>query len=207
MGTPARATPRQISARRRLGTLARLPIGVVLVSWRYLWRITALHRSDEVGDHRDLPPPVPTEFIDERSKSLADGVGPMFHRRFSVQIQDSSTNPADLVDAVAQNLNAAAPSGAAVFHKTLGSDGVLHTGDEYLVQIPGPWDGPVRVMHRDATSFRFATPHGHLEAGQISSVPETMVQHSGFRSRRCPVPVIGWRMCSTAGCGWLKRCS
>jgi hypothetical protein len=33
--------------------------------------------------------------------------------------------------------------------------------------MPGPWDGPVRVVHRDATSFRLATLQGHLEAGQI----------------------------------------
>jgi hypothetical protein len=33
--------------------------------------------------------------------------------------------------------------------------------------MPGPWDGPVRVVHRTATSFRFATLKGHLEAGEI----------------------------------------
>jgi hypothetical protein len=33
--------------------------------------------------------------------------------------------------------------------------------------MPGPWDGPVRVVHRDATSLRLATLRGHLEAGQI----------------------------------------
>jgi len=36
-----------------------------------------------------------------------------------------------------------------------------------LVRMPGPWDGPVRVVRRDATSFRLATLQGHLEAGQI----------------------------------------
>ena len=167
MAAPATATARPLSLRRRLGTLMRLPVGVGLVSWRYLWRITALHRSEEVGDRRDLPPPVPTEYVDERSKGLADGAGPMFHRCFSVQIRGSSLNPTDLIDAIAKNLNAAAPSEAAFFHKTLGCEGVVQVGDEYLVQMPGPWDGPVRVVHRDATSFRFGTLHGHLEAGQI----------------------------------------
>jgi hypothetical protein len=33
--------------------------------------------------------------------------------------------------------------------------------------MPGPWDGPVRVVERTPTSFRFATLDGHLEAGQI----------------------------------------
>jgi len=33
--------------------------------------------------------------------------------------------------------------------------------------MPGPWDGPVRVVRRDASSFRLATLDGHLEAGEI----------------------------------------
>jgi len=156
-----------IPVRRRVGTLARLPVGPILVSWRYLRRITALHRSEEEGDHTDLPPPLPEGSIDARSKALDDGAGPMFHRRFSVRIAGSPMAPAELVDAIAANLNAAAPSEAAVFHKTLGVDGTLAVADEYLVQMPGPWDGPVRVVHRDATSFRFGTLAGHLEAGQI----------------------------------------
>jgi len=33
--------------------------------------------------------------------------------------------------------------------------------------MPGPWDGPVRVVAVTPMSFRFATLEGHLEAGQI----------------------------------------
>ena len=33
--------------------------------------------------------------------------------------------------------------------------------------MPGPWDGPVRVIRVDSDSFRLATLTGHLEAGQI----------------------------------------
>jgi len=40
-------------------------------------------------------------------------------------------------------------------------------GDEYLVRMPGPWDGPVRVLAATPISFRLATLTGHLEAGQI----------------------------------------
>ena len=40
-------------------------------------------------------------------------------------------------------------------------------GDEYVVRMPGPWDGPVRVVERNATGFRLITLEGHLEAGQI----------------------------------------
>lgn len=152
---------------RRLGTLARLPAGTVLVTWRYLWRITALHRTESEGDRSDLPPPLPADLIDARSKGLVDGAGPMFHRRFSVQIEHASVGAEQLIDRIAEDLNKAAPSEAAVFHKTLGADRVVQLGDEYLVQMPGPWDGPVRVVARDAALFRLGTLTGHLEAGQI----------------------------------------
>ena len=43
----------------------------------------------------------------------------------------------------------------------------MRVGDEYVVRMPGPWDGPVRVVDLTPTSFRFVTLAGHLEAGQI----------------------------------------
>ncbi|NLU74233.1 DUF1990 family protein [Streptomyces sp. HNM0575] len=152
---------------RRLGALARFPLGVLVVSWQYLWRVTALHRGEAPGDAGDLPPGLPAELRDERSKPLADGTGPMFHRRFTVRIEGSSMTPAELIGAVTSNLNRIAPSTVAVFHKTRGGDGPPCVGDEYRVQMPGPWDGPVRVVHSDPVSFRFGTLQGHLEAGQI----------------------------------------
>ncbi len=43
----------------------------------------------------------------------------------------------------------------------------MAVGDEYLVRMPGPWDGPVRVVEHTPDAFRLATLDGHLEAGQI----------------------------------------
>ncbi len=43
----------------------------------------------------------------------------------------------------------------------------MPVGDEYVVRMPGPWDGPVRVVDVSPRSFRLATLEGHLEAGQI----------------------------------------
>jgi hypothetical protein len=40
-------------------------------------------------------------------------------------------------------------------------------GDEFIVRMPGPWDGPVRVVDVSERSFRLMTLEGHLEAGQI----------------------------------------
>jgi hypothetical protein len=167
MSTPHASPPQGPSLRRRVGALARFPLGVLVVSWQYLWRVTALHRAETRGDAGDLPAELPEELRDKCSKPLSDGAGPMFHRRFSVRIEGSSMSPVELTDAVMANLNRVAPSTVAVFHKTLGADGPPGVGDEYRVQMPGPWDGPVRVIHRDPVSFRFGTLRGHLEAGQI----------------------------------------
>ena len=62
----------------------------------------------------------------------------------------------------------AAPSEFATFKKAAGDEGAMRPGDEYVVRMPGPWDGPVRVVEVSPTSFSLATLVGHLEAGQIA---------------------------------------
>jgi uncharacterized protein (UPF0548 family) len=52
-------------------------------------------------------------------------------------------------------------------------------GDEFLVRMPGPWDGPVRVVERAPRCFRLATLAGHLEAGQIAFATEDR-DHEGL---------------------------
>ena len=42
----------------RLGIVLRWPIVIALVSWRYMWRTTPLHRSEEAGGRADLPSPL-----------------------------------------------------------------------------------------------------------------------------------------------------
>jgi hypothetical protein len=123
-----------------------------LAFWRYLWRTMPLHRSDEDGSpDRDLPPPLPGGLGDGRLQRLEDGSGPLFRRRYRVRIEGSRLTPVEV----------------AVFRKTRGAEGPLQVGDEFVVRMPGPWDGPVVVVDRTPTSFRFATLQGHLEAGQI----------------------------------------
>ncbi|HKR51448.1 MAG TPA: DUF1990 family protein [Pseudonocardiaceae bacterium] len=147
--------------------LARWTLGVVLVSWRYLWATTPLHRSVAAGDTTDLPPPLPEQWVDDRSQPLESGVGPLFRRLFTVEIGGSSLSAAELIATVAADLNRAVPSEVTAVETISGAPGGLAVGDEVVVRIPGPWDGPVRVVHRTGTSFRLATLSGHLEAGQI----------------------------------------
>jgi uncharacterized protein (UPF0548 family) len=71
------------------------------------------------------------------------------------------------MSAIKRDLNAPAPTKFARFQQINGGPGPVEVGDEFVVRMPGPWDGPVRVIGLDAESFRLATLTGHLEAGQI----------------------------------------
>src|SRR5215216_4935496 len=158
----------EISLGRRAGTVARWPVGMGLAFWRYLWRTMPLHRSDEDGSPaEDLPPPLPGGLVDGRIQRLEDGSGPLFRRRYRVRIEGGELTPEQLMGELLREPNRAAPIEVAVFRKTRGGSGPLQVGDEFVVRMPGPWDGPVLVVDRTPTSFRFATLQGHLEAGQI----------------------------------------
>jgi hypothetical protein len=167
----SRYTRKPGSLSTRLGIVLRWPIGFVLISWRYLWRITPVYRRDEDGEPDDLPPPIPDGVDTDDVQGLAQGYGPLLHRRYAVRVVGSRSTPEQVVTLLAADPNSAAPQDAAVFVKSkeagdASGDG-MKVGDEYVVRMPGPWDGPVRVVHRTPTSFRFATLAGHLEAGQI----------------------------------------
>lgn len=138
-----------------------------MVTWRYMWRTTPIHRSEVDGDVTDLPAPVPPEVFDDDVQPVEDGVGPLFHRCYSVAIEGAATEPSDVIATFAGDPNRGAPSEVAVFVKTRGQPGAMTVGDEFLIRMPGPWDGPVRVIDRGPASFRLATLRGHLEAGQI----------------------------------------
>ena len=153
---------------RRLTTATRWPVGIALTSWRYLWRTTPLYRSEEQGTlTEDSPPPLSAGVSRHQLQRPGDGAGPLFHRRYLASIRDTALAPEELLGLVAADPDRAAPSEFATFKKTRGEDGAMAVGDEYLVRMPGPWDGPVRVVDRTPRSFRFATLAGHLEAGQI----------------------------------------
>jgi uncharacterized protein (UPF0548 family) len=84
-----------------------------------------------------------------------------------VAIRNAELGPAELIERIAAEPDRAAPSEFATFKKTRGEEGTMAVGDEYLVRMPGPWDGHVRVIARSGRCFRLATLDGHLEAGQI----------------------------------------
>lgn len=127
-----------------------------------------MSRSEQQGTARDnLAPPIPDGAPQTEVQEADAGVGPLFHRAYRVWIDDASCTAEGLMMRVASDLNAVTPTPFARFIKVGGAPGTVELGDEFVVRMPGPWDGPVRVVHRTATSFRFVTLDGHLEAGQI----------------------------------------
>jgi hypothetical protein len=168
--------PRRPSASRRLLTAAGWPLGISLTSWRYMWRITPMSRTEERGSlEQDSPPELPSGIHEEDLQPPADGVGPLFHRRFRVRIAEPKLGPEELIARLLEDPNRAAPSEFARFYKVQGDEGAVQVNHEFVVRMPGPWDGPVRVVDVGPRHFRLATLKTHLEAGQI----EFSASHNG----------------------------
>lgn len=154
------------TAVKRWSTALRWPTGIALTAWRYMWRTTAVHRWELTGSRGAAAAPTLHDTGEEGLQSLEDGVGPAVHRLYRVRIVGSLLTPERLIERLGDDLDQMAPSEFATFQK-LDGGGRLALGDEYIVRMPGPWDGPVRVISLTETSFRLATLEGHLEAGQI----------------------------------------
>ena len=151
--------------RRVLALVARWLAGTVLVTWRYIWATTPLHRTECPGGPADRPPRVPREVLDDRVQ--LDGHGPLFHRRFRVQVSGAKLGAGELIDLVARDFKHFVPSEVVDVHLGARDGGGPDVGDELVVEMPGPWNGPVRIAHRDRTTVRLVTLRGHLEAGQV----------------------------------------
>lgn len=159
--------PRRPPLARRWITAVTWPLGIALTSWDYLWRVTPLHRREVAAVEGHAPPALPDTLDVSELLEPDDGHGPLFHRRYATTIAGSRLTPEDLIAELARDPNRAAPTTFARFQKVHGAEQALEVGDEFVVRMPGPWDGPVRVVDRGPRRFRLATLRGHLEAGQI----------------------------------------
>jgi hypothetical protein len=156
--------------------LTRWMFGTALISWRYLWETTPLHRVErEGGGAEDLPPRLPAETLDDTVQLASDGVGPLFHRRFWVRIVEARLTAYQLMARVVSDFKDFVPSEVVAVRSSRVVGDTLQVGDELVVEMPGPWDGPVRVVHVDDACLRLATLRGHLEAGQV----EFRAHHTG----------------------------
>lgn len=153
---------------RRLFEIVTWPAGIALTSWFYIWRTTPIHRRELAGSvAADMPPETHTSASPDRVQRPEDGCGQLFHRLYTGRIRDGRWTAAELMERLQADPNLVAPLALARFRKTSGPPWRMEVGDEFVVRMPGPWDGPVRTIEVTPTSFRFATLDGHLEAGQI----------------------------------------
>ena len=162
--------PKRPSPSRRWLTAASWPIGIGLTSWDYMWRTTPMRRNEAPGPAPATIPELlrfPAGVTEDEVQSYEAGAGLLFHRSYRTRIRNSRVSAEELMETIQSDPNRTSPTKFARFHRTLGVRGHLRVGDEFVVRMPGPWDGPVRVIDVKARSFRLATLAGHLEAGQI----------------------------------------
>jgi hypothetical protein len=162
--------PRRPAASRRWLTAATWPVGIGLTCWDYMWRTTPMRRTEAPGSVAVTPPELlvcPSDVDQDELQGHEDGSGPLFHRCYRTRMRDSKLSAGELMGRVQSDPNRTSPTKFARFQQTRGTRGSLRVGDEFVVRMPGPWDGPVRVIDVRPRSFRLATLAGHLEAGQI----------------------------------------
>jgi hypothetical protein len=149
--------------RLRLDLILRWPLGVLMALWRHVTSTMPVHYVED-RDPRDAPG-LPASCA-AGLQCPDDGVGPLFHRRYSVRIRDSAMSPREMMMHLTRGLNLVMPCEVTLLEPQSRPHG-LRVGDDLVVRMPGPWEGPVRIVDLTPTSFRLATRQRHMEAGQI----------------------------------------
>ena len=155
------------------GLLAAVGAGAWLAR-RWGYRVAETTR-DLTGTPGEVPMRTPERGPDVQT--MADGTGPRFHRRYRVDIAGTAWTPERLMARVAADPDDFCAAELARFEKTAGEEGALAEGDEFMVHINGPWNGPVRVASVEPHAFTLVTREGHMEAGSItfSAMPSPAV--------------------------------
>ncbi len=147
-----------------LGRWARWPAGMALAVARYLASVRGIDRQFET---RSGAAPSPGPVSGDDVQGIAAGVGPVFERTYRVRIGGVRLTPETLLAEVASDFNRASPVEVAEFCEETPDADATGAKTEYRIRMPGPWDGPVRIVEQSPTSVCLATLEGHMEAGQI----------------------------------------
>ena len=81
------------------------------------------------------------------------GSGPLFERRYWVDVQHPRQSAAELMQHIQCHLPDFSLDLLADFKKSKGAAHCLEVDDEYRIKILGPWNGEVRVTAVDFDSF------------------------------------------------------
>jgi hypothetical protein len=144
-------------------------VGVPFASWRYVSReIEIRHEESNCGwpieafPNDDCSYPGTPELLQRPS----GGSGAAFRRLYRVRIERPLLSADELMSIVLADPNVACPLEIGRFEREESSR-AIEAGDEMRVRLPGPWNGPVRVIEVGDRAFRLATLRGHMEAGEI----------------------------------------
>jgi hypothetical protein len=158
---------------RALGPIERAigwMVGLPFASWRYVSREADIRHDESTGSWPMAGFPVePCEYPgepDTLQRPLA-GCGAAFRRLYRVRIERPLLSAAELMSILLNDPNVACPLEVARFEREGNGRGPLLVGEEMRVRLPGPWNGPVRVVQVSDRTFRLATLRGHMEAGEI----------------------------------------
>jgi hypothetical protein len=145
-------------------------VGVPFASWRYVTRdIEVRHEQSscrwpiEAFPEDDCRHPGEPKLLQRPS----GGSGAAFRRLYRVIVEQPLLNAEELMSIVLADPNVACPLEIGRFERGAEVAAPIEVGEEMRVRLPGPWNGPVRVIDVDESSFRLATLRGHMEAGEI----------------------------------------
>lgn len=138
-------------------------VGAPLAVFRFARRKMPV---EEVGPGSADLGPLPVEEPDSEHREDELGIGPALHRIYAATVCEPQLDAERLVAIIAADPNVIAPTEVLRFEKKSGEPG-LREGDELLIRMAGPWNGPVTVTARSARHIRLAATRGHAQLGQV----------------------------------------
>ena len=137
---------------------------------QHLWRRRRVRDVTHTVDRLSEPAPDPSGI--ERStepdvQAAADGDGPLVLRSYEVDIRRADLSPEQLIERLLARPADLNDDRIAGFVRDDAPATDLRVDDELVVELPGPWNGPVRVTRAGPSGLLLQTLNGHMEAGQI----------------------------------------
>lgn len=159
-GTRRRRSAAMSPFARMVGWLVGAPLAAVryLLVTRHVVDEQACESAgrDAAGD--DLPALL---------RDCGQGHGALVRRRFSMRIVEPAISAEQLATIISSDPNLASPWEVLRWELPSGEPRRLRPGDEVLIRMAGPWNGPLRVVERESHRLRLRTLPGHALVGEL----------------------------------------
>jgi hypothetical protein len=187
--------------------IARATIATPLFLVGHVLRLHQVRRELLHVGRLSAPPP----HVDEATRAAelvqtsADGVGPLVLRSYSVEVAGTRIPRSELIRRLASEPNAFNDHAIAGFVLDDQPTIDLGAGDRLVVELPGPWNGPVHVERSSDHEIVLATLDGHMEAGVIRF--DTAAPSTAARDARVGEPfvfrIMSWARAADPGFRFL----